>query len=41
MTVRDRAANRCRESFDLDDEANTPKPVYQQMCQWRLKPHAA
>ncbi len=71
MTARDRAANACRESFNLYDENYRGDPTTlvaalesyfdpmpetddtckrsnfekaapdQQMCQWRLKPHAA
>ena len=34
MTVRDRVFSAFKESFDLDDEANTSKPVYQDYPAW-------
>jgi hypothetical protein len=51
MTVRDRAANAYRENYNFYEEDYQGDPCKgviskkrrndQQMCQWRLKPHAA
>ena len=40
MTVRDRVLNAFKESFDLDDETNTSKLVYQELSSLDVdRPH--
>ncbi len=39
MTVRDRVFSAFKESFDLDDDTDTPKLVYQEFPAWTSVGH--